>query len=180
MSTKKVVAIGIGAALYGVISMFSIPIGPNTSLILAVALLVIFGAMYGPSVGFFTGLIGHILRDLIQYGSVWFSWTLLSAMIGLFAGLIVLDKTFSVMEGKVTIVHLVKLAGLCVLGLIVGGFLAVAGDVYVYGEPFAKSLLQIEFASVGNALVIAVLGIPSVMLIAKTQSKAEGIDSEEA
>jgi energy-coupling factor transport system substrate-specific component len=99
ISTKDVVAIGIGAALFAAVSFLSIPIGPNTSFRIAIALLVIFGAIYGPIVGFLVGFIGHALNDALMYGSVWWSWVFMSAMIGLFAGFIFLNKSFSVKTG---------------------------------------------------------------------------------
>ena len=77
MSTKTVVAIGIGAALYAALSAISVPIGPNTSFRIAIALLPIFGAFFGPTAGFLIGFIGHALNDAFMYGSVWWSWVFL-------------------------------------------------------------------------------------------------------
>ena len=73
MSTKTVVAIGIGAALYAALSAISVPIRPNTSFRIAIALLPIFGAFFGPGAGFLIGFIGHALNDAFMYGSVWWS-----------------------------------------------------------------------------------------------------------
>lgn len=80
LTTKHVVAIGIGAALYAAASMISINVAPNTSLRLAVALLCIFGAIFGPVVGFLVGFIGHALNDAISYGSVWWSWVFMCTL----------------------------------------------------------------------------------------------------
>lgn len=132
-STKSVVAIGIGAALYSVLSGVAIPVGPNTSFRIAVALLTIFGAIFGPLVGFFVGFVGHALNDMIMWGSVWFSWVFLSAVIGLFGGLITLDKSFSLETGHVTKVHIFKMYLYAILGMIFAGLAAYVGDVYFYG-----------------------------------------------
>lgn len=56
LSTKSVVAVGIGAALYGTLSAVAIPVGPNTSFRLAVALLTIFGAMFWSPCGIPCGI----------------------------------------------------------------------------------------------------------------------------
>ncbi len=53
MSTKTVVAIGIGAAMYAALSAISVPIGPNTSFRIAIALLPIFGASSGRRQAFY-------------------------------------------------------------------------------------------------------------------------------
>ena len=60
---KEVVAIGIGTALFVVLSNVSVPFGvvPNTSLRASVAVLTFFSAVFGPIVGGAVGLIGHAL-----------------------------------------------------------------------------------------------------------------------
>ncbi|RKV62975.1 MAG: ECF-type riboflavin transporter substrate-binding protein, partial [Streptococcus sp.] len=61
---KEVVATGIGAALFVVIGMVSIPTPvPNTSIQLQYAVQALFGVVFGPIVGFLTGFIGHALKD---------------------------------------------------------------------------------------------------------------------
>lgn len=57
---KKVVATGIGAALFIIIGMLvNIPTPiPNTNIQLQYAVLALFAVIYGPGVGFFTGFIG--------------------------------------------------------------------------------------------------------------------------
>lgn len=63
-SIRSVVATGIGAALFVVIGMISIPTPvPNTSIQLQYALQALFSVIFGPVVGFLTGFIGHALKD---------------------------------------------------------------------------------------------------------------------
>lgn len=85
---KKVVATGIGAALFIIIGMLvNIPTPiPNTNIQLQYAVLALFAVIYGPGVGFFTGFIGHALKDSIQYGSPWWNWVLVSGLLGLMIG----------------------------------------------------------------------------------------------
>lgn len=70
---KKVVATGIGAALFIIIGMLvNIPTPiPNTNIQLQYAVLALFAVIYGPGVGFFTGFIGHALIE--RFDSIWFS-----------------------------------------------------------------------------------------------------------
>lgn len=176
LSTRDVVAIGIGAALYGALSYVSIPIGPNTSFRIAVALLPIFGSIFGPIVGFLVGFIGHALNDALMNGSVWWSWVFLSATMGLFSGLITFDKDFDVLSGKISKKHYVKMYLYGLIGMVVGSVVAYAGDVFLYGEPAAKVWLQIILANVANLVVLAVVGIPVVIALAKMKSKNNNLD----
>ncbi|MGR5862830.1 ECF transporter S component [Bacillus pacificus] len=49
LSTKLVVAIGIGAALYGILGLWDFLLHPIHLLKPALAILTIFGALFGPS-----------------------------------------------------------------------------------------------------------------------------------
>lgn len=179
LSTKQVVAIGIGAALYAAASMISINVAPNTSLRLAVALLCIFGAIFGPVVGFLVGFIGHALNDAISYGSVWWSWVFMSASIGLCTGLIVLKADFDLLKGKIKGVHIGLLYAYAVLGAFLGSVLSYVGDVFFYGEPSEKVWLQIVVANVLNLIVVGAIGIPVVIAIGKLKGKSTDLEELE-
>ncbi len=175
MSTKTVVAIGIGAALYAALSAVSVPIGPNTSFRIAVALLPIFGAFFGPAAGFLIGFIGHALNDAFMYGGVWWSWVFLSAMMGLFGGFVCFDKKFDPLAGAFSKMNIVMMYIWAVIGMFVGSAIAYFGDVYLYGEPAEKLFVQITLANISNLIVIAVIGIPAVILIALSKAKNQGL-----
>lgn len=179
LSTKQVVAIGIGAALYAAVSFISIPIGPNTSFRLAVALLTIFGALYGPIVGFLVGFIGHALNDALAWGSVWWSWVFLSAIMGLFSGFVRFDKSFNPLEGKYERKHIVSLYGFTAVSILAASAVAYAGDVFLYGEPANKVWLQIILASISNFGVIAVVGIPAVITLASMNKSKKNLTEED-
>lgn len=176
LSTQAVVAIGIGAALYGALSFISIPLAPNTSLRIAIAILTIFGALFGPLVGFLVGFIGHALNDALMWGSVWWSWVFLSAIMGLFSGLITMDKNFDALRGKIQKLHIMKMYIYSALSIVAASAVAYLGDVFLYGEPADKVWLQIIVASISNFVVIAVLGIPAVIAIAKSRKKNRGLE----
>ena len=62
-SIKAVVATGIGAALFVIIGMFiNIPLFANTSIQLQYAVQAFLAVIFGPVVGFFIGLIGHMVK----------------------------------------------------------------------------------------------------------------------
>ena len=178
MSTKTVVAIGVGAALYAALSAISIPVGPNTSFRIAIALLPIFGAFFGPATGFLIGFIGHALNDAFMYGGVWWSWVFLSAMMGFFGGFICFDKKFDPLNGVCTKVHIGLMYLWSLIGMFVGSVIAYLGDVYLYGEPAEKLFVQITLANISNLVVIAVIGIPAVILIAKSKAKNKGLKKD--
>lgn len=179
LTTKHVVAIGIGAALYAATSMIAINIAPNTALRPAVALLTIFGAIFGPVVGFLVGFIGHALNDAISYGSVWWSWVFMSACIGLGGGLIGMKANFDVLAGKMEKVHIGLMYLYGIIGVLLGSAISYLGDVFVYGEPSEKVLLQIAVAIPTNFIVVAALGIPVVIALAKLKSKSSNLEELE-
>ena len=79
---KAVVVIAIGAALYGVGGLISIPVFANTTIKPAMAILALFAAVYGPVIGFLVGFLGHLLTDLFAGWGVWLTWVLGSGIVG--------------------------------------------------------------------------------------------------
>ena len=100
LSIKTIVAIGIGAAVFMILGRFgSITSGiPNTNIETCYAFLALMAILYGPVAGVAIGFIGHALKDLVFYGSPWFSWVIASASIGLIIGLA--WKKLKVNEGE--------------------------------------------------------------------------------
>ena len=87
-SVKKVVATGIGAALFFVLARFvAIPSGiPNTNIALQYGIQTVFAVLYGPIVGGLSGFIGHVLTDM-SWGGVWWSWAFGTLVYGVIVGL---------------------------------------------------------------------------------------------
>lgn len=179
LTTKGVVAIGIGAALYAALSVVAIPIGPNTSFRVAFLLLPVFGAFFGPTAGFLVGFIGHALNDAFMWGSVWWSWVFMSAMIGFFGGFVRMDKKFDPLNGVCSKVNMVMMYIWSAVGMFVGSVMAYFGDVYLYGEPAEKLFIQISLANMANTIVVFVIGIPLIGLIAKSRAKSKGLVKED-
>ncbi|HET6385940.1 MAG TPA: ECF transporter S component [Armatimonadota bacterium] len=91
VGTREVVMMAIGAALYGILAsstnwMTISGVSP-VSLRPAIAIPVLFGSLFGPVVGFFTGAVGNILGDFISGIGVYPAWDLGNGLVGLVAGL---------------------------------------------------------------------------------------------
>lgn len=89
--TREVVYGAIGAALYGVLSwltnIFPLPAAGNISFRPAVAVLIFFGAAYGPWVGLLAGLIGNTLGDAITGWGFYWNWSVGNGLMGMIPGL---------------------------------------------------------------------------------------------
>jgi uncharacterized membrane protein len=95
VGTREVVYMGIGAALYGVLSwlfnstVFAVPSVSQVALRPGIAIPILFGYLFGPVVGFFTGAVGNTLGDLLS-GWVSPQWSFGNGLIGLIAGMVML------------------------------------------------------------------------------------------
>lgn len=164
--SSNTIAIVIGSLLYAGFSFISIPLGLNISFRIAVALLTIFGALYGPTTGLIVGFIGHAIYDAFVFGAVWWNWVYLSATIGLFSGFIRLDKSFDPLEGQFEKRHFINLYMFSAASIFVASAVTFIGGAFFYGEATERVWTQIVLASLSNFGVIAIVGIPSVITLA--------------
>lgn len=92
VTSRTVVFGAVGAALYGVLGVFSfiIPGTANVAIRPALAIIPFVGLRFGPIAGFFTGLVGNAIVDQIQgFGFLtYWNWSLANGLVGLIAGLI--------------------------------------------------------------------------------------------
>ena len=130
LSIKTIVAIGIGAAVFMILGRFgSIPTGiPNTNIETSYAFLALMAVLYGPIAGLSIGFIGHALKDLVFYGSPWFSWIIASSVVGLILGIVAALNRNSIWDYLCTI--------LCVLGVSVPSFVVAATLQLYLGAKF--------------------------------------------
>lgn len=163
---KEVVAMGIGTALFVVLTNAQIPliVVPNTALQPRMAILAFLSAVFGPIVGAVVGLLGHALGDALFYGSVWWSWVIPEGVVGLCIGLFV-DK-FAVKEGgfvngkNIILFNVVQIVANAIAWILVAPVL----DILMFAEPANKVFAQGAFAFLGNIIVIGILG--TILLIA--------------
>jgi energy-coupling factor transport system substrate-specific component len=81
----------VGAALYAVLGLFSffIPGTQSVAVRPAFALVPFFGKRFGVIAGFFVGLVGNAIIDLLQgYGLTYWNWSVANGLVGAIAGLI--------------------------------------------------------------------------------------------
>ena len=163
---KEVVAMGIGTALFVVLTNAQIPliVVPNTALQPRMAILAFLSAVFGPIVGAVVGLLGHALGDALFYGSVWWSWVIPEGVVGLCIGLFV--NKFAVKEGgfvngkNIILFNVVQIVANAIAWILVAPVL----DILMFAEPANKVFAQGAFAFLGNFIVIGILG--TILLIA--------------
>lgn len=178
---KEVVAMGIGTALFVVLTNVQIPlvVVPNTALQPRMAVLAFLSAIFGPVVGAVVGFLGHALGDALFYGSVWWSWVFPEAVVGVAIGLFA--KKFGVEEGKftstktITFFNVVQVVANAFAWILVAPIL----DILVYQEPANKVFIQGAFAFLGDIIIIGILG--SILLVAysKIAGKSSNLKVEE-
>jgi len=179
LSVKTIVAIGIGAAVFAVLGRFaSIPSGiANTSIETSYAFLALMTIVFGPIAGGLIGLIGHALKDAIFYGSVWWSWVIVSVFVGFFIGLV--SKKINIESGVFGVKQIVSFNLVQTIVQAIGWFLiAPSLDVLIYAEPSDKVYLQGLIAGVSNIVTVGVIGTVLLLAYAKTRSKTGSLTKD--
>ena len=178
-SIKTVVATGIGAALFIIIgTLINIPTPiPNTNIQLQYAVVALFAVIYGPTVGFFSGFIGHALKDALQYGSPWWTWVLVSGLIGLAIGLVA--KKIKIEKGQLTGKDLAWFNGAQILANVIGwGIIAPYGDILIYSEPASKVFTQGIISAIINSLTIVIGGSLLLAVYSKTRTQSGSLTKD--
>lgn len=168
LSGRSFITIGIGAALYGATSWIGIPIAADTQLRPAIALLAIFGALFGPVVGFAVGFFGHAINDFLSGGTVWWGWALGSGITAVFMGFTYLSRDFNPQEGEIRKGHILRLLVSGLAGIFLSLVFSGLFDIYITGELNNKIVvIQTVAAGLANTFVFVVLGLPAVWAYAK-------------
>lgn len=179
LSVKTIVAIGIGSAVFVILGRFvSIPTGiPNTTIETSYAFLALMSVVFGPVAGALIGLIGHALKDAIFYGSIWWSWVVVSVFVGFFIGLS--SKKINVASGVFETKQIVSFNIVQAVVQLIGWVLiAPALDVLIYAEPGNKVFLQGAIAAASNMITVGVLGSILLASYAKTRSQTGSLTKE--
>ena len=170
MSIKTIVAIGIGAAVFMILGRFgAIPSGiPNTNIETSYAFLALMSVLYGPIAGISIGFIGHALKDLVFFGSPWFSWVIASAVVGLIIGLS--WKKLKVNDGEFDKKEIIVFNIYQVIANLIAWLLV--------AEPANKVYLQGIVAAISNSITVGILGTILLYTYAKTRVKKGSLDRE--
>ncbi|MFT4416137.1 ECF-type riboflavin transporter substrate-binding protein [Fredinandcohnia humi] len=179
LSIKTIVAIGIGSAVFVILAKFAAiptPI-PNTMVQTSYAFLALMAVVFGPIAGALIGLIGHALNDAITYGSVWWSWVVVSMLVGFLFGLArtKIDIESGIMNAKKIITfNIVQ-----VIAQAIGWFVvAPTLDVWIYAEPANKVFVQGLVAGASNMVTVGVIGTILLFAYAKTRSQSGSLTKE--
>ncbi len=178
---KEVVAMGIGTALFVVLTNIQIPlvIVPNTYLQPRMAILAFLAAAFGPIVGAVVGFAGHALGDAFFYGSVWWSWVIPEAVLGIIIGFF--SGVFAVKEGGFTttkniiLFNVVQAVSNAVAWILVAPIL----DIVMFAEPANKVFAQGVVAFIGNIIVVGVLGTILLVAYSKIAGGSSNLQMEE-
>lgn len=179
ISIKTIVAIGIGSAVFVILSRFAaIPTPvPNTSIQTSYAFLALMAVVFGPLAGGLIGLIGHTLTDAISYGSVWWSWVIVSLFVGFTIGL--LTRKIQVEDGEFNKKDIIRFNISQVIAQAIGWFvLAPSLDVLIYAEPANKVFTQGIVAGISNILTVGIIGTILLIAYAKTRNKSNSLIKE--
>ncbi len=179
LSIKTIVAIGIGAAVFVILGRFvSIPTGiPNTEIQTAYAFLALMSVVFGPIAGLLIGLIGHALKDAVFYGSIWWSWVIVSAFVGLFIGFFAnrINIQSGIFGGKQILTFNIVQAVVQAIGWFL---IAPTLDVLIYAEPANKVFVQGVIAGLSNIITVGVIGTILLVSYAKTRNKSDSLSVE--
>ena len=180
LSVKTIVAIGIGAAVFVVLGRFAaIPLWiPNTNVEVTYPFLALMSMIFGPVAGGLIGLIGHALKDLLMYGSIWWSWVIVSGFVGVGFGLCA--RKLNIESGEFGTKEIITF-NLYQIGAQVIGWclLAPVLDILIYSEPANKVFVQGFTAALINIVGVGVLGTLFLIAYAKTRTKKGSLHVED-
>jgi energy-coupling factor transport system substrate-specific component len=175
--TKRIVATGLGAALFMLLFMFvrvPSPI-PETSFQTAYGVGAMFAVLFGPIAGGLIQFIGHAFSDALQYGSPWWSWVIASGVAGVGFGL-AYNKT-KVQSGSfkskdIITFNIYQLAANLVAWVIVAPVL----DILIYAEPVTLVFTQGIVAALMNTLSAGIFGTLLLIAYARTRTQASSLE----
>ncbi len=179
-NTRTIVAVAIGAALFGVLMVFGgIQVFTNTSLTTAMIVPVLVGGMFGPVPAMVTLLVGNILADLSGGWGMYFDWSIGNAVMGFCVGLLPLYGA-KIMEGVFKPVHMVIYAVCCILGNVIAfGVITPILTTLFYGAELKLTFIQAGVASLSNILILVIVGIPVLILIANRAGARSNLKTED-
>jgi energy-coupling factor transport system substrate-specific component len=129
VTSRTIVYAAIGAALYGVLGLFSflLPGTQNVTIRPAFAIVTFFGYAFGPIVGLFAGFVGNAIIDQLQGSGflTYWNWSLANGLAGLVAGLAPLYLA-AYMAGNIS--------RRAIGGAIAGGVAAIIGFLFVFSD----------------------------------------------
>jgi energy-coupling factor transport system substrate-specific component len=124
---------------------------------MAVVVVAILPAIFGPLAGFIAGFAGHALADFASGYGIWWTWVIADGIFGLLIGLF--RKFYKIETGRFGIKAALVFNGVQIF-VNFAAWLCIAPvlDIVFYGEPANKVFLQGFVAALLNSVVVLVLG----------------------
>jgi energy-coupling factor transport system substrate-specific component len=172
VSTRTIVATGLGAAIFTLLFMYvKVPSPvPETSFQTAYGLGAFFAALFGPIAGMLIQFIGHALSDAIQYGSPWWSWVIASGVAGFVFGFAY--KRTKVEEGEFKTKDIITFNVIQAIGNVIAWVIvAPVLDILIYQEPVNLVFTQGITAAIMNTISAGVIGTLLLVAYAATRTK---------
>lgn len=178
VGVRQVVYMALGAALYAGLSIatnvLQLPSIGRVSLRPGIVIPLFFGAVFGPIVGLFTGLVGNFLSDLISGYGVWWNWDLGNGLIGLLAGLAIYS-TVHYGLGRYIKTRLIVIAEvLSALGIVVGIAFGSYTDIWVSKYDLAGATSEF-IPGVISDLVCGLILLPIFLIAYNAATVRRGI-----
>ena len=125
---RRLIAIAAGSATYALVNVLTENMSfPGVQTVRpGIGVLVVFGVLFGPIVGFFVGLLGSTASDLVTFGFYW-NWSLGNGLVGLLAGV----SPSLVFRLKRRWLALIVVATVGALAIVVGASTTALTDVFV-------------------------------------------------
>jgi energy-coupling factor transport system substrate-specific component len=178
-NTRTLVAVAVGAALFGVLMVYaSIPVFTNTQLTSAMIIPVVVGALFGPLPAFATLLIGNVLADTIGGWGYWFDWSIGNGVLGFCVGTLPLYGA-KIDEGIFKVQHAVIYTVIVIVGnALAFGIITPLLTALFYAADLEITFLQAFASGLSNTLVLVVAGIPILILLSKRFGKRKDLKEE--
>jgi energy-coupling factor transport system substrate-specific component len=179
VSTRTIVATGLGAAIFTLLFMYvKVPSPvPETSFQTAYGVSALFATLFGPIAGALIAFIGHALSDAVQYGTPWWSWVIASGVSGFLFGLAF--KRTKVEEGEfggkdILTFNIIQIIGNVIAWLFVAPLL----DIIIYQEPVSLVFVQGATAALMNSISAGVIGTLLLLAYAATRTKKGSLSKD--
>lgn len=179
-NTATIVAVAIGAALFGVLMVYgSIPVFTNTQLTSAMIIPVVVGGLFGPLPALVTMFVGNVVADTLGGWGYWFDWSIGNGVLGLFIGALPLYGA-RIRDGIFNWKHAIIYALCCLVGNAVAfGVVTPIMTRLFYSADLEITFLQSFASGISNTAVLIVIGIPILFLLASRYRKRSNLKEEE-
>ena len=170
----KISFCAVFAAMYVVLALIDIGIGPNIRLSFGSLPIIIMSLLFGPAVGVCTALVGELLNQILTYGltvttPIWLLVPMIRAFIIGFGAKLYKKKFDKPIECRLPWLYVVT--GVAAAATTFFNTIAIGLDAWIFGFfswPYVTAALAIRFAvGIVTAIILSTISIPIVKAIKK-------------